>query len=243
MNRRPGKRFSDGIGPLHPPGFDQSGEHGRRDALADSAQMPAVVDVNGHAAAYLPLAMSRCGDDVPIDGDRRSQADEIPLLPLLDDQRRQPVACRSAAARSARIAGIKHPAGKEEHDPVDHEGHDRDDEPTPEHARTGDACAATRRQVSARRIVFAQAGQQREQFMAPRLELHTNGALVEGVDEGIHGPQKPERETAQTECSQPTFRLFQANLDKERRECNGARQQIPPEHMAQQPDLMFDLSQ
>ena len=72
--------------------------------------MPAIAELNRHAAAFLPLPVCRTSHDLPIDHNHCGQADEFLLLAEFGDQTRERGARRAVASRSPIIAGIEYPA-------------------------------------------------------------------------------------------------------------------------------------
>ena len=84
-----GKALADCVGPLHLTRFDQSRDHRGRDRLGDRPEVPAIADLERHAAAFLPLPVDRGSHDLPVDHNHRGEANELLLLTKVGDQVRE----------------------------------------------------------------------------------------------------------------------------------------------------------
>ena len=103
------KSHADGVRPLHLTRLDQSRNHRRRDRLRDRTEMPAIAEVDRHAAAALALPVGRRSHDLSVDHHHCREANESFLLAEVGDQTREPGAGRAVASRSPLIAGTEHP--------------------------------------------------------------------------------------------------------------------------------------
>ena len=85
--------------------------------------------------------------------------------------------------------------------------------------------------------------EQRLQLPASWLETEADGVLVHPVDTGKHAAHESEHQ-GHGESRPPAARpLLPRALAEERQDRKGERQQIPPEHITEQSDLMLNLRQ
>ena len=88
---------------------------------------------------------------------------------------------------------------------------------------------------------IAETCEQRQQLLASRLKFPTYGALVQVVHESIEHEQK-QHEWHEGESDRPESRVVQPGILREERQyCDRERQEVPPKHVSQQPDLMLHL--
>ena len=80
VDRCVGEAFADGGRPLELARLDQARDHRGGDRCGDAAEVPLVAELDRHAAGPLSLAVHRGGDDFPVDGNHRGEADEFLLF-------------------------------------------------------------------------------------------------------------------------------------------------------------------